>query len=345
MKTTNQIRAEQFNLLVNQLNYVDYKILSEALGVDTKTIRSDFKKFIKEYKIDLQNKIGNQFDEYFNDGNDYYYNRHKETGFCRGFSQYKTRIVNFSNEEIAEILNIENINDARKKYLKNKLKKLLTTNIYKIKSLKNTEEVIEICIEKQKCIKIQSGYYLLNKKEQSLIGKQIFPLHYDLENGILYAIVGIEEPEYSSLIMINPHAITNCEISQNDIEIDYLENYDLPHSIEDSNLFEESDKKSYLFIDILGNIKLNSVSYNLNLDLNHIAKANLLKKSITFYSYIKNNKKDSKFPFKIKMRLNDIDEISGFLFSNQEHIKIIGDSKFKEALKQKTIDFINNLKK
>ena len=339
MKTSNQIRAEQFNLLVNQLNYVDYKILSEALGFDTKTIRSDFKKYIKEYTAE------NQIDENFKERNDYYFNRHKETGFCRGFNQYKTRIVNFSNDEIAEILNIENIDDDRKQHLKYKLKKLLATHVYKIESFKKIEAIIEMCIEKQKCIKIISGYYLLNDKEQSLSGKQIFPIHYDIENSILYALISIEEPEYSSLIIINPYAISDCEISENNFNVDYQENYDLPHSIEDASLFESHDKKAASFIDILGNIKSNSISYKINIELNHIAKANLLKKSIRFYSHIKNNKKNSTFPFKINIQLNDIEEIAGFIFSNQEHVKILGDSKFKKALLQKITNLIIILNK
>lgn len=324
-------RLALFEYLINQFHFVNIKLLAEALEIDPKTCIRYYEQLNEDVQggISANRKLGS---EHSNDWIEYRSIKHYPSGYMRGFNQEKSRVVHFSMKDIHSILNMEQIDNVEKTKLKEKLFVLLAGHIYKSAEYKNTLQVIEASITEKKKMKIKRGYYVFGNKQKELKDTEFSPVYVDAENDILYAITGDDKHGFSSLININIFTLEGCSVSGKDFT--YYESWeDIPYDIDAEKKYIRD--REAVAIDILGNIKkgADEIIYKVVLQLDHIAKARLLKKSIRFYSHIKKNDNPA-FPFKLTLTVFDINEIAGFIVANFAHVKILGTLKFKEQLKK-----------
>lgn len=323
-------RLAQFEYLINQFHYVNNKLLAEALEIDPKTCIRYFEHLneVVLEEVTANRKLG---PELSSNWIEYRSMKHYPSGYIRAFNQEKSRAVHFSMKDIHSLLNMDQLNNEEKIKLKAKLLVLLTTHIYKSAEYKNSLQVIESSINEKMKMKIKRGYYVLDNKQKELKDTELSPVYFDAEKDILYAIKGDDKHDISSLISINIFTLEGCKVSGNKLTC-YEAWEEIPYDIEAEKKYVSNRESTA--IDIFGNIKKEPVntSYKVILQLNHIARADLLKRSICFYSHIKSSY-DPEFPFKLKLTVFDIYEISGFIVANFAHIKILGTPKFIEQLK------------
>jgi hypothetical protein len=211
-----------------------------------------------------------------------------------------------------------------------------------------TLNIIMESLRQKKMLAIEYAYYEEKtedtKPNQIKIdnNKLIIPVYFDRYHKILYAYLKNNEIKRKKIkYQSSEHELKGISI----FTIQGAKITDIPISDEPEKIldikrkeFKNSHERSeFIMTDILGNIaKAPENRFEVILYLNHIARAKLLTMSADFSSYIKlrNNHPSCTYPFSLKIHLMHIDKITGFIFDNMSHVKVVGNKFFIKKLKQ-----------
>ncbi len=317
---------EQFKLLTNQLFFVDIKTIAECLGISAKTCL----RYIERQNEDARQIRNEIYENELEDVNEPANAERLANGTCRTYDQYSSPYVSFTKEETEFLKKWLTDEKEEMKVIRQKLFRLFTHYTCRPELFKENMKVIDICIREKREM-VAKAIFTDNKifsKETEYSDPVFSPVHVDIEKSILYALM----VEDRKPIKINIHAIKNCFQSNKGTIIDYRtcntgENYFSDNKVDIFGSFYDKKNKSRLYT-----VQLNMDSY---------AYAEFLKESIHFKKFIKEDKANNLYPYKLKMDVFELKPIFNLILSVYNHIKIIGSKKFIRAVQEQ----MNEIKK
>ncbi len=366
-----EIRKAFFYSILNNLNDVHINHLADLLGVNPQACRE----YIKFFEVDFDKKYRIQHsDEDDEWSDDWWYDydcdleRYDNVGFFRLFNVLHPSFPCLSLNELCDVLNMELLSERERKLLKPKLIHLLSNYFYKpihqnveIKLSKNktakywsyhdTIAVIKRCFDEKRIMKVNQACYEkvsigkngLREKKQVIISseKKLSPFYFDFEKSILYAYIAnkvdnIQNTNYLDIAAIHAYSIIGAEI----IKDEELKEPDIINDIRVINKIDDYYRE--YFIDLFGAIGFKPYDgYEIVIHLNQTGRVRLLRESIHFTSYIKENKTNdwTTYPYTLKIKVVRLEEICDFIFLNIQHLILDCSKKvqiqIEETIKQK----------
>lgn len=171
--------------------------------------------------------------------------------------------------------------------------------------------------------------------------KKLSPFYFDFEKSILYAYIAnkadnIQNTNYLDIAAIHAYSIIGAEIIKNE----ELKEPDIINDIRVINKIDDYYRE--YFIDLFGAIGFKpDDGYEIVLHLNQTGRVRLLRESIHFTSYIKENKTNdwTTYPYTLKIKVVRLEEICDFIFLNIQHLILDCSKKvqiqIEETIKQK----------